>query len=56
MDKKDIKRETIIRIAIIIGIIIVLNIISVKYFTRFDISKNKTFTLSPVSKTFSPVT
>ncbi|HEY5537019.1 MAG TPA: GldG family protein [Ignavibacteria bacterium] len=51
MDKKDIKRETIIRIAIIIGIIIVLNIISVKYFTRFDISKNKTFTLSPVSKT-----
>ncbi len=48
--KKDIKKDTIIRVAIIIGIVLVLNIISAKYFTRIDLSKNKSFTLSQVSK------
>lgn len=50
MNKKDIKKDTLIRVAIIIGIVILLNIISVKFFTRFDITKNKTFTLSPISR------
>ena len=48
--KKDIKKDTLIRVAIIIGIVLVLNIISAKYFTRIDLSKNKSFTLSQVSK------
>lgn len=50
MNKKDFKKETLIRVAIIIGIIIVLNIISAKFFTRIDMTRNKSFTLSPVSK------
>ena len=46
MNKKDI----IIKTAIIIGIIVVINIIAKRVFTRIDLTKNKSYTLSPVSK------
>ncbi|MEO8665990.1 MAG: Gldg family protein [Ignavibacteria bacterium] len=46
MNKKDI----LIKVAIIIGIIIVINVISKRVFTRADLTKNNSYTLSPVSK------
>lgn len=50
MNKNSTKKDTLIKIAIIIGIIIVVNVISKRVFTRVDLSKNKTYTLSPISK------
>jgi len=44
------KRDAIIKLAIIIGIIIVVNVISKRVFTRADLTKNKSYTLSTVSK------
>lgn len=44
------KRDAIIKVAIIIGIIVVVNIISKRVFTRVDLTKNKSYTLSPISK------
>lgn len=44
------KKEILIKLAVIIGIIIVINVISKRVFTRVDITKNKSFTLSPISK------
>jgi len=50
MNKKDIKKDILIKLLIIIGIIVVVNVISKRIFTRVDLTKNRTFTLSPVSK------
>ena len=50
MNKKDIKKDVLIKLAIIIGIIVVINIISKRVFTRLDLTKNKTYTLSTISK------
>lgn len=50
MNKKDIKKEALIKLAIIIGIIIAVNIIASRIFTRIDLTKNKSYTLSQVSK------
>ncbi len=50
MNKKDIKKDTLIRLAVIIGIIIAVNVISSRVFTRIDLTKNKSYTLSPISK------
>lgn len=44
------KKDAIIKVAIIIGIIIVINVIAKRVFTRVDLTKNNSFTLSPVSK------
>lgn len=46
MNKKDI----LIKVAIIIGIIVVVNVIAKRVFTRVDLTKNNSYTLSPVSK------
>lgn len=46
MNKKDI----LIKVAIIIGIIVVINVIAKRVFTRVDLTKNKSYTLSAVSK------
>ena len=46
MNKKDI----LIKVAIVIGIIIVINVIAKRVFTRADLTKNKSYTLSTVSK------
>jgi gliding-associated putative ABC transporter substrate-binding component GldG len=50
MNKKDIKKDILIKVAIIIGIVIVINVISKRIFTRVDLTKNKTYTLSTISK------
>lgn len=50
MNKNNTKKDTLIKIAIIIGIIIVVNVISKRVFTRVDLSKNKSYTLSTISK------
>jgi gliding-associated putative ABC transporter substrate-binding component GldG len=50
MNKKDIKKDILIKVAIIIGIVIVINVISKRIFTRVDLTKNRTYTLSPISK------
>ena len=44
------KKDAIIKLAIIIGIIIVINIIAKRVFTRVDLTKNRSYTLSPISK------
>jgi gliding-associated putative ABC transporter substrate-binding component GldG len=44
------QRQTLIRAALILGILILLNLVSVKLFTRFDMTGNKMYTLSPASK------
>lgn len=44
------KKDTLIKVAIIIGIIIAVNVISKRVFTRVDLTKNNSYTLSPVSK------
>lgn len=50
MNKKDIKKDILIKVAIIIGIVIVINVISKRIFTRVDLTKNRTYTLSTISK------
>lgn len=50
MNKNSSKKQTILTISVIIAIIIVVNIISTRVFTRVDLSKNKSYTLSPISK------
>ena len=50
MNKKDLKKDTLIKLAIIIGIIIVVNVISKRVFTRIDLTKNNSYTLSAISK------
>ncbi|MEK6571889.1 MAG: GldG family protein, partial [Bacteroidota bacterium] len=45
------RRQTIIRLVLILGIIALLNIIAVRVFTRFDLTKSKMYTLSDASKT-----
>lgn len=50
MEKKDLRKDTLIKLAVIIGIIVVVNVISNRVFTRIDLTKNQTYTLSPISK------
>jgi len=50
MNKKDIKKDILIKLAIIIGIVVVINVISKRIFTRVDLTKNKSYTLSNISK------
>jgi gliding-associated putative ABC transporter substrate-binding component GldG len=48
--KKDVKRDMIIKTLIIIAIIVVVNIITTELFTRVDLTKNQSYTLSQVSE------
>jgi gliding-associated putative ABC transporter substrate-binding component GldG len=50
MNKKDFKKDILIKVAIIIGIIVVVNVLSNRVFTRIDLTKNRTYTLAPISK------
>ncbi|KAA0207715.1 MAG: Gldg family protein [Ignavibacteriaceae bacterium] len=50
MKRKDLKKQTIIKTALIIGIIVLLNVLGMRFFTRVDLTKNQTYTLSQVSK------
>ncbi len=44
------KRQTIIRVILIFGILIFLNIVGIRLFTRFDLTENEMYTLSDASK------
>lgn len=48
--KKDVKKEFFYKLFLIIAIIIAINLISLRIFTRIDLTKNKTYTLSSASK------
>lgn len=51
VDKKSgVKRDMIIKTLIIIGIIVVVNIITTELFTRVDLTKNQSYTLTQVSE------
>jgi gliding-associated putative ABC transporter substrate-binding component GldG len=50
MANKNLKSQTLMRIGIIAGILILLNIVSVRLFGRLDLTKNNLFTLSDASK------
>jgi gliding-associated putative ABC transporter substrate-binding component GldG len=50
MKRKDLKKDTLIKLAIIVGIIIAVNVIASRLFTRIDLTKNKSYTLSAISK------
>ncbi len=44
------KRQTLLRLFLVLGILILLNIVGVRLFTRFDMTQNKMYTLSDASK------
>lgn len=50
MSNKNLKSQTLMRVGIIAGILILLNIVSVRLFGRLDLTKNNIFTLSDASK------
>lgn len=50
MNKNETKRQAILIAVIAIGILIAVNIISSTVFSRVDLTKNKTYTLSPISR------
>ncbi|MBM4158084.1 MAG: hypothetical protein FJ216_04815 [Ignavibacteria bacterium] len=50
MNKKNYKKEILIKTALVIAIIVVVNVISTRFFTRVDLTRDKTFTLSDISK------
>ena len=50
MTPKSLKSQTLIRTGIVLAILIALNIISIRIFGRFDMTRNSQFTLSEASK------
>src|ERR1700741_5296078 len=50
--KKSIKRQDITQLALAFIIIVVINVISTFVFTRFDLTSEKRYTLSPATKEF----
>jgi gliding-associated putative ABC transporter substrate-binding component GldG len=51
MNKKtSLKSQTLVRLAIVLGILILLNIVSIRIFGRLDMTRTKMFTLSDASK------
>lgn len=50
MGNTNLKSQTLIRVAILAGILILLNVISVRLFGRLDLTKNNLYTLSDASK------
>ncbi len=50
MQPNEQKKQTLIRIGLIVGILILVNIISVRFFSRMDLTEGKVYTLSEASK------
>jgi gliding-associated putative ABC transporter substrate-binding component GldG len=50
MSKKSSRSQTLIRLAAVFGILVLLNIVSVRLFGRLDMTRNNLFTLSEASK------
>ena len=51
MNEKSLKSQTLVRLGIVLAILVVLNVISIRIFGRFDLTRNDQFTLSEASKT-----
>ncbi|HTO93428.1 MAG TPA: Gldg family protein [Bacteroidota bacterium] len=51
MTPQSLKSQTLARLGIVLAILIVLNIISIRMFDRFDLTRNGQYTLSDASKT-----
>ncbi|MCK5573344.1 MAG: Gldg family protein, partial [Bacteroidetes bacterium] len=43
------KTQTLIRVGIILAILVLLNIVSIRIFTRMDVTANRLFTLADAS-------
>ncbi|MCF8372208.1 MAG: gliding motility-associated ABC transporter substrate-binding protein GldG [Bacteroidales bacterium] len=52
MNRKKIKRQNLIQLLLVVVIVILLNLISVYVFERFDLTAEKRYTLSPATTTF----
>jgi gliding-associated putative ABC transporter substrate-binding component GldG len=50
MKNKSLKTQTLVRFLIVLGILVLLNIVSIRLFARLDATKNHVFTLSDASK------
>ena len=50
MTPKELKRQTLLRLGLTVGILILVNIIAVRYFTRADLTEGNVYTLSDASK------
>ncbi|MGB6650384.1 MAG: Gldg family protein, partial [Bacteroidota bacterium] len=50
MNPKILKTQTLVRVGVILAILILLNIVSIRIFTRLDMTANNLFTLSDASK------
>ena len=50
MTNRTLKSQALLRVTIILVILVLLNIISIRVFGRFDLTRNKLFTLSDASK------
>ncbi len=44
------RQQMVIRIALVLGILVLLNILAVRFFTRFDLTADHLYTLSDASK------
>jgi gliding-associated putative ABC transporter substrate-binding component GldG len=50
MNMKSKKSETLMRLVLLLGILIVVNVISIRLFTRFDLTGQKVYSLADASK------
>jgi len=50
MNKKSLKYQTLLKVAIVVVILVLLNIVSIRLFGRLDVTKNGLFTLSEASR------
>ncbi len=50
MNKKTLKYQTLVNVAVVIVILVLLNIVSIRVFGRLDLTKNGLFTLSEASR------
>jgi len=50
MNTRSLKSQTLVKVAIVFGILVLVNIVSIRVFGRLDVTKNRLFTLSDASK------
>lgn len=50
MKNKSVKSQTLIRLVLVLGILVLLNVVSIRLFGRLDVTKNHVFTLSDASR------
>jgi gliding motility-associatede transport system auxiliary component len=50
MNPRALKQQSLIRVGIVFAILVLLNIVSIRWFGRLDVTENRVFTLSDASK------